>query len=167
GCCGTTPEHLRRVVERCRDLTPAPRRPVHEPGAASIYSPVPFAQETSFLVVGERTNANGSRKFRDAMLAADWDTCTQMAREQLKEGAHVLDVCVDYVGRDGTADMDEIASRFGTQASAPLVLDSTEPQVMEAGLQWIGGRAMLNSANLEDGDDEGSRLDRVMRLAGE
>ena len=145
-----------RVVERCRDLTPARREPVHEPGAASIYSAVPFAQETSFLVVGERTNANGSRKFRDAMLEADWDTCVQMAREQVKEGAHVLDVCVDYVGRDGTADMDEIASRFATQASVPLVMDSTEPPVMEAGLQWIGGRAILNSANLEDGEEPGS-----------
>jgi len=165
GCCGTTPEHLRQVVARCRDLTPARREPVREPGAASIYSAVPFAQETSFLVVGERTNANGSKKFREAMLASDWDTCVQMAREQVKEGAHVLDVCVDYVGHDGTVDMDEIASRFATQASVPLVLDSTEPQVMEAGLQWIGGRAVLNSANLEDGEAPGSRLDRVMSLA--
>src|SRR5437879_9622739 len=90
-----------------------------------------------------------------------------MAREQVKEGAHVLDVCVDYVGRDGTADMDEVAARFATQVSAPLVLDSTEPQVMEAGLQWIGGRAILNSANLEDGEAPGSRLDRVMKLARE
>ena len=167
GCCGTTPEHLRQVVERCRDLTPAPREPVQEPGAASIYSAVPFRQETSFLVVGERTNANGSKKFRDAMLEADWDGCVQMAREQLKEGAHVLDVCVDYVGRDGAADMDEIASRFATQASVPLVMDSTEPPVMEAGLQWIGGRAILNSANLEDGEAPGARLDRVMSLAHE
>jgi 5-methyltetrahydrofolate--homocysteine methyltransferase len=89
-----------------------------------------------------------------------------MAKDQVKEGAHVLDVCVDYVGRDGTADMDEIASRFATQSTAPLVLDSTEPEVMEAGLQWMGGRAILNSANLEDGEAEGSRLDRVMKLAG-
>src|SRR5439155_13560637 len=161
------PEHLSRVVERCRDLTPARREPAHEPGAASIYSAVPFAQETSFLVVGERTNANGSRKFRDAMLEADWDTCVQMAREQEKEGAHVLDVCVDYVGRDGAVDMDEIASRFATQASVPLVLDSTESPVMEAGLQWLGGRAILNSANLEDGEGDGTRFDRVMKLAAE
>ena len=167
GCCGTTPDHLRQVVERCRDLTPARREPEQEPGAASIYSAVPFAQDTSFLVLGERTNANGSKKFRDAMLEADWDACVQVAREQIKEGAHVLDVCVDYVGRDGTVDMDEIASRFATQASVPLVMDSTEPQVMEAGLQWIGGRAILNSANLEDGEAPGSRLDRVMTLAHE
>ena len=142
-----------------------PRTPVHEPAATSIYTPVPFEQDTSFLMIGERTNANGSKKFREAMLEGDWDTCAQMASDQVKEGAHVLDVCVDYVGRDGTVDMDEIASRFATQADAPLVLDSTEPQVMEAGLQWIGGRAILNSANLEDGEAPGSRLDRVFTLA--
>jgi 5-methyltetrahydrofolate--homocysteine methyltransferase len=167
GCCGTTPEHLRRVVETIGTRAPLERHPVFEPGCASIYSHVPFHQETSFLVVGERTNTNGSKKFRESMLAEDWDTCVQMAREQVKEGSHVLDVCVDYVGRDGTADMDEIASRFATQASIPLVFDSTEPQVMEAGLQHFGGKAILNSANLEDGDGEGKRLDRVFRLARE
>ncbi|HEX9992011.1 MAG TPA: methionine synthase [Acidimicrobiales bacterium] len=167
GCCGTTPEHIGKVVEACRDLTPAPRAPEREPGAASIYSMVPFRQDTSFLIIGERTNANGSKRFRDAMLAGDWETCSQMAKDQVREGAHVLDVCVDYVGRDGTADMDEVARRFATQASVPLVLDSTEPQVMEAGLQWIGGKAILNSANLEEGEGPGSRFDRVMRLVKE
>ena len=167
GCCGTGPEHIRRVVEVCRDLSPAARTPVHEPGATSIYSHVPFEQDTSFLIIGERTNANGSKKFREAMLDGDWDTCTLMGREQLSEGAHVLDLCVDYVGRDGTLDMDELASRFGTQVAAPLVLDSTEPQVMEAGLQHIGGRSLLNSANLEDGEAPGSRLDRVLTLCKE
>jgi 5-methyltetrahydrofolate--homocysteine methyltransferase len=167
GCCGTTPDHLRAVVERCAGLEPSRREPVHEAGATSIYSFVPFHQDTSFMIIGERTNANGSKKFREAMLEGDWDTCANMAKDQIKEGAHVLDVCVDYVGRDGTADMIEIAQRFATQASAPLVLDSTESPVMEAGLQWIGGRAILNSANLEDGEGEGSRFDRVMRLARE
>jgi 5-methyltetrahydrofolate--homocysteine methyltransferase len=167
GCCGTTPDHLKAVVEACRDLTPAPRSPVREPGATSIYSMVPFRQDTSFLIIGERTNANGSKKFREAMLAGDWETCTQMAKDQVREGAHVLDVCVDYVGRDGSGDMDEIVRRFATQVSVPLVLDSTEPQVLEAGLQWIGGKAVLNSANLEDGEGPGSRFDRVMSLAKE
>jgi len=167
GCCGTSPEHLRQVVEKVRPLTPASRSIVDEPGAASIYTAVPFHQDTSFLVIGERTNANGSKKFREAMLESDWDTCLAMAREQVKEGAHVLDVCVDYVGRDGAVDMDEVASRFATQVSAPLVMDSTESPVMEAGLQWVGGRAILNSANLEDGEGEGTRFDRVMRLARE
>jgi 5-methyltetrahydrofolate--homocysteine methyltransferase len=167
GCCGTTPEHLAAVVDRCRDLEPAKRTAVHEAGATSIYSLVPFEQDTSFMIIGERTNANGSKKFRDAMLIEDLDTCVQMAKDQVKEGAHVLDLCVDYVGRDGAADMDELAKRLATQSSVPIVLDSTEPQVLEAGLAWLGGRAILNSANLEDSDNEGSRLDRVMKLAKE
>src|SRR5215213_9516035 len=167
GCCGTTPEHIRILAERCADLQPAERDVQWEPGATSIYSLTPFEQDTSFLIIGERTNANGSKRFRDAMLAEDWDTTVQMAKDQVREGAHVLDVCVDYVGHDGTVDMEEVARRFCTQSSVPLVLDSTEPQVMEAGLQWLGGRALLNSANLEDGEHEGSRLDRVFRLARE
>jgi 5-methyltetrahydrofolate--homocysteine methyltransferase len=167
GCCGTTPEHMAAVVDACAGLEPAARSPRLEAGAASIYSFVPFHQDTSFLIIGERTNANGSRKFRDAMLAEDWDGCVQVARDQVRESAHMLDLCVDYVGRDGTADMDALASRLGTQSSVPLVLDSTEPDVMEAGLQWIGGRAVLNSANLEDGDGPGSRADKVFRLAKE
>ena len=165
GCCGTTPEHLRAVVEAVRGVSLKPRRPEHEPSVTSLYSPVPIEQDNSFLIIGERTNANGSKAFREAMLRGDWDTCLKMATEQIREGSHVLDVCVDYVGRDGTVDMHEIASRFATQASVPLVLDSTEPQVMEAGLQFAGGRCILNSANLEDGEEPGSRLDRVFSLA--
>jgi 5-methyltetrahydrofolate--homocysteine methyltransferase len=167
GCCGTTPEHLRRVVERCRPLTPARRTVEHEPGVASLYSHVPFRQESAFLAVGERTNANGSRKFREAMLAGDWETCAAMARDQIKEGAHVLDVCVDYTGADGVGDMDEVAQRFATQATQPLMLDSTEADVIEAGLRWVGGKAVLNSVNLEDGDAPGTRLDRFLSLARE
>ena len=167
GCCGTTTEHLRRLVETVWGRPPLQREPLAEPGASSIYTAVPFAQDTSYLTIGERTNANGSRKFKEAMLAEDWDTCVQMAKDQVKEGAHVLDVCVDYVGRDGVADMHEIAGRFATAAALPLVLDSTEPPVMEAGLQHIGGRALLNSANLEDGQAPGSRCDRVFALARE
>ncbi len=167
GCCGTTPEHLRRVVAAVSGLEPAPRQPRFEPSVSSIYSPVPIEQDLSFLIIGERTNANGSKAFRDAMLAGDWDTCVKMANDQVREGAHVLDVCVDYVGRDGAVDMDEIARRFATQASVPLVMDSTESPVMEAGLQHIGGRAILNSANLEDGELPDSRFDRVMTLARE
>jgi len=167
GCCGTTPAHLEAVVNRLGRRPPEIRSPEFEPGCSSIYSHVPFEQELAYLAIGERTNANGSKKFREAMLDADFDTCVQMAREQVKEGAHVLDVCVDYVGRDGTVDMDEIAGRFATQASLPLVFDSTEPQVLEAGLKHHGGKALLNSANLEEGDAEGRRMDRVFRLARE
>jgi 5-methyltetrahydrofolate--homocysteine methyltransferase len=167
GCCGTTVEHIAALVDAVRDLEPAPRSPVHEDGATSIYSFTPFEQDLTYLSIGERTNANGSKKFREALLDGDWDTCVAMAREQEREGAHVLDVCVDYVGRDGTADMDEIASRFATQATVPLMIDSTEPPVIETALQWIGGRAILNSVNLEDGDAPGTRLDRFLTLARE
>ncbi len=167
GCCGTTVEHLEAVVAACADLTPAPRQVENEPGAASIYSFTPFHQDTSFLIVGERTNANGSRAFKEAMLAEDWDGCVQIAKDQVKESAHMLDLCVDYVARDGVVDMAELASRFATQVAVPIVLDSTEPPVLQAGLERLGGRCVLNSANLEDGDAEGSRADRVFRLAKE
>ncbi len=168
GCCGTTPEHLRAVVDRVGiGRAPLARTPEHEPGCASVYTHVPFHQDTSILLIGERTNANGSRKFRDAMLESDWDTCVQMGREQVKEGAHVLDVCVDYVGRDGKVDMDVLAGRFATQVPLPLVFDSTESDVLETGLQHSGGKALLNSANLEDGEGPGSRLHRVFSLARE
>jgi 5-methyltetrahydrofolate--homocysteine methyltransferase len=167
GCCGSTPEHIRQLAAVAKDLTPARRDPKPEPGATSMFSAVPFHQDASFLIIGERTNANGSKKFRETMLEGDWDSCVRIARDQEREGAHVLDVCVDYVGRDGTTDMDELVSRYATQITVPLVLDSTEPQVVEAGLQRLGGRAVLNSANLEDGEGEGSRFDRVCSLARE
>jgi 5-methyltetrahydrofolate--homocysteine methyltransferase len=167
GCCGTTVEHIGALVEAVRGLEPKERTVEHEVGATSIYSFTPFDQDLTYLSIGERTNANGSKKFREALLDGDWDTCVAMAREQEREGAHVLDVCVDYVGRDGTADMDEIASRFATQATVPLMIDSTEPPVIETALQWIGGRAILNSVNLEDGDAPGTRLDRFLSLARE
>ena len=165
GCCGTTPEHMRQVCEAVHGVTPKPRTPEFEPSVSSLYSAVTLEQDQSFLIIGERTNANGSKAFREAMLREDWDTCLKMATEQIREGSHVLDVCVDYVGHDGTIDMNEIASRFASQASVPLVLDSTEPEVMEAGLLHTGGRSILNSANLEDGEEPGSRLDRVFTLA--
>ena len=167
GCCGTTPDHLAAVVDACADLVPAPRHAEPEYGAASIYTQVPFTQDTSFLVIGERTNANGSKKFREAMLAGDWDTCVAMAREQVKEGSHLIDVCVDYTGADGVSDMEEVVSRFATQSTAPLVVDSTEAPVVETALSWIGGRAVINSVNLEEGDGEGTRLDSFLTLAKE
>jgi 5-methyltetrahydrofolate--homocysteine methyltransferase len=167
GCCGTTPAHLKAVVDAVSGMAAPKRTPLDEPSVSSIYSSVPMVQDKSFLIIGERTNTNGSKAFRDAMIAGEWDNCSKIATEQIREGAHVLDVCVDYVGRDGAIDMDEIASRFATQASVPLVLDSTEPQVLEAGLMHIGGRAILNSANLEDGEEVGCRMDRVFSLARE
>jgi 5-methyltetrahydrofolate--homocysteine methyltransferase len=167
GCCGTTPEHLRQLVERVREATPVERRPQPEPGAASLYQTVPFRQDTSYLAIGERTNANGSKKFREAMLAARWDDCVEMAREQIREGAHMLDLCVDYVGRDGVADMEELAGRFATASTLPIVLDSTEVDVIQAGLEKLGGRAVINSVNYEDGDGPESRFAKVTKLARE
>ncbi|AJT68196.1 methionine synthase [Streptomyces chattanoogensis] len=167
GCCGTTPEHLRQVVERVRGVAPTARDPRPEPGAASLYQTVPFRQDTSYLAIGERTNANGSKKFREAMLDARWDDCVEMARDQIREGAHMLDLCVDYVGRDGVADMEELAGRFATASTLPIVLDSTEVDVIEAGLQKLGGRAVINSVNYEDGDGPESRFAKVTRLAQE
>ncbi|WUH94413.1 methionine synthase [Streptomyces sp. NBC_00433] len=167
GCCGTTPEHLRQLVERVGGQDLHPRSPRPEPGAASLYQTVPFRQDTSYLAIGERTNANGSKKFRDAMLEGRWDDCVEMARDQIREGAHLLDLCVDYVGRDGAADMAEVAGRFATASTLPIVLDSTEVPVLQAGLEKLGGRAVLNSVNYEDGDGPESRFARVTALAQE
>uniref|UniRef100_UPI0034DB6C0F methionine synthase n=1 Tax=Streptomyces adonidis TaxID=3231367 RepID=UPI0034DB6C0F len=167
GCCGTTPEHLRQLVERVQGATPAARNPRPEPGAASLYQTVPFRQDTAYMAIGERTNANGSKKFREAMLDARWDDCVEMAREQIREGAHMLDLCVDYVGRDGVADMEELAGRFATASTLPIVLDSTEVDVIKAGLEKLGGRAVINSVNYEDGDGPESRFAKVTQLARE
>ncbi|MFC9298141.1 methionine synthase [Streptomyces sp. NPDC057010] len=167
GCCGTTPEHLRQVVERVRGTAVTQRTPQPEPGAASLYQTVPFRQDTSYMAIGERTNANGSKKFREAMLEARWDDCVEMARDQIREGAHMLDLCVDYVGRDGVADMEELAGRFATASTLPIVLDSTEVPVIKAGLEKLGGRAVINSVNYEDGDGPESRFAKVTQLAQE
>ncbi|APS22487.1 methionine synthase [Streptomyces sp. Tue 6075] len=167
GCCGTTPAHLKAVVDRARELTPTERDPRPEPGAASLYQHIPFRQDTAYLAIGERTNANGSKKFREAMLEARWDDCVEMARDQIREGAHMLDLCVDYVGRDGVADMTELAGRFATASTLPIVLDSTELDVLRAGLEKLGGRAVLNSVNYEDGDGPESRFAQVSALAAE
>jgi 5-methyltetrahydrofolate--homocysteine methyltransferase len=167
GCCGTTPEHIAALADRVGGRPTAARRPRHEPGVASLYAHVPFRQDTAFLAIGERTNANGSRAFRDAMLEAKYEDLVQIARSQTRDGAHLLDVCVDYVGRDGVADMREVAGRLATAATLPLVLDSTEPAVIEAGLELTGGRSVINSVNYEDGDGPDSRMARVMPMVRE
>jgi 5-methyltetrahydrofolate--homocysteine methyltransferase len=174
GCCGTTPEHVAVLVERLGvtaarpgGVQPAARSPRTEPGVASLYNHVPFRQDTAFLAIGERTNANGSKAFREALLAGDIAGCVDIARSQTRDGAHLLDVCIDYVGRDGVADMREIVGRLSTAATLPLVLDSTEPPVIEAGLELIGGRAIVNSVNYEDGDGPQSRIARLMPLVRE
>lgn len=165
GCCGTTPEHIAAVREIITDKVPIFVTLDAPPALASLYSSAPITQELSYFSVGERTNANGSKRFREAMLQGDWDTCIEIAKDQVKEGADAIDLCVDYTGADGVADMEELASRLATASTLPIVLDSTEPLVIETGLKHLGGRALLNSVNLEDGDAPGTRFDLFCRLA--
>ncbi len=167
GCCGTTPEHVTAFAEAVRAVTVPVRHSRPEPGLSSLYASVPFRQDTSVLMIGERTNANGSKKFRDAMLAEDWEACVGIARDQTREGAHLIDLCIDYVGRDGVADMAELAGRLATASTLPVMLDSTEPEVLRAGLERLGGRSIINSVNYEDGDGPDSRFQRAMELVRE
>ena len=167
GCCGTTPEHLRAVVERINKKSLTKRETSIEPGASSLYQFVPFRQDRTYLAIGERTNANGSKAFRDALNNEDWETCVEIAKDQIREGAHMLDLSVDYVGRDGVRDMSELAKRFATATTLPIVLDSTEPSVIKAGLEHLGGRCVINSVNYEDGAGPDSRFARMMPIAKE
>lgn len=167
GCCGTTPAHLSAVVNKVSGKEIHARTPSLEPGASSLYQYVPFRQDKTYLAIGERTNANGSRAFRDALLAEDWEKCVEIARDQIRDGAHMLDLSVDYVGRDGAADMSQLASRFATSSTLPIVLDSTEPAVLKAGLEHLGGRCVINSVNYEDGDGPTSRFAKIMPLVKE
>jgi 5-methyltetrahydrofolate--homocysteine methyltransferase len=167
GCCGTTPAHLEAVVKKLDRRNIIKREPSIEPGASSLYQYVPFRQDKTYLAIGERTNANGSRAFRDALLEEDWEKCVEIARDQIQEGAHMLDLSVDYVGRDGASDMAELASRFATASTLPIVLDSTEPSVLKAGLEHLGGRCVINSVNYEDGDGLTSRFAKIMPLVKE
>jgi len=167
GCCGTTPAHIQAVADAVAGKKPARPTMIIEPGLASLYQHQPFDQTMTYLSIGERTNANGSKAFRDAMLDENWEECIEIARSQTREGAHLLDVCVDYVGRDGVRDARELVSRLATATTLPLVLDSTEPAVLEAGLECMGGRAMINSVNYEDGDGPNSRFNRIMPLVVE
>ena len=162
GCCGTTPAHLKLVVEAMQAITPRSRDAKLAPAASSIYFQQPYVQDASFLIVGERVNASGSKKMRDLLNAEDWDGLVSLAKEQEREGAHILDVNVDFVGRNGEADMHELASRLVTSIKLPLMFDSTEWEKMEAGLQHAGGKCILNSTNYEDGEP---RFAKVIDLA--
>ncbi|MDF1477509.1 methionine synthase [Leifsonia sp. H3M29-4] len=167
GCCGTTPAHLKAVVDRIGGARVLPRAVEEDPGVASLYQHVGFNQDASYLAIGERTNANGSLAFREAMLEQRWDDCVDIARNQIREGAHLLDVCIDYVGRDGVADIREVVSRLASASTLPLVVDSTEPLVLQAGMELIGGRPVVNSVNFEDGEGPGTRFGRIMPLVKE
>ncbi len=164
GCCGTTPEHLRQVIERVDGMSPKERNAKLAPSASSIYFQQPYTQDASFLIVGERVNASGSKKMRDLLDAEDWDGLVNLAKSQEKEGAHILDVNVDFVGRDGVADMHTLAARLATAVKIPLMFDSTEWEKMEAGLEHAGGKSILNSTNYEDGEP---RFLKVLGLAKE
>jgi len=173
GCCGTTPAHIQALVQQCQHLKPAPRpvrRPGeirasglnHQPSAASIYTSTTYHQDNSFLIIGERLNASGSKKVRQLLNQDNWDGLVSIARQQVSENAHLLDVNVDFVGRDGVSDMKILAERLVTNVNLPLMLDSTEWQKMEAGLKVVGGKCILNSTNYEDGEP---RFYKVLELA--
>jgi 5-methyltetrahydrofolate--homocysteine methyltransferase len=164
GCCGTSPEHLKQVIDRVGGMAPKVRNAKLAPSASSIYFQQPYTQDASFLIVGERVNASGSKKMRDLLDAEDWDGLVNLAKSQEKEGAHILDVNVDFVGRDGVADMHTLAARLATSVKIPLMFDSTEWEKMEAGLEHAGGKCILNSTNYEDGEP---RFLKVLGLAKE
>jgi 5-methyltetrahydrofolate--homocysteine methyltransferase len=166
GCCGTTPEHIRAAVEAVATLKPRPRQVISEPAVSSLYQAVSSRQDTSFLIVGERCNSNGSRRFKRLIAEGDVEAIVEMASEQVREGAHVLDVCVDSVGRDGVADMRTVGDRLASDITAPLMLDSTEVPVIEAGLKLAGGKCIVNSVNLEDGETRMAQVCRLLRQYG-
>ena len=161
GCCGTTKEHIRQLVSAVGNLSPSPRSFDFVPGASSLYQSAPFQTVPPPVLIGERTNANGSKMFRELLLKEDWEGMVAMGKDQVREQAHMLDVCVAYAGRSEAADMRELVTRFNTQVSIPLVLDSTEAPVLEEALQRIAGKAVVNSINLEDGQE---RLGKVVEL---
>ncbi|MEX2393958.1 MAG: homocysteine S-methyltransferase family protein [Actinomycetota bacterium] len=166
GCCGTTPEYIRAVWEAMEGRAPKGRTPEFIPSASSLYTAQPFHQDTSVFVIGERCNTNGSRKFKELIAADDFESTVRVAAAQVREGSHALDVCVDFTGRNGVPDMHEVASRYATQVTIPLVIDSTEPPVVEAAFKHLGGRAILNSINLEEGTGADTRLAANLALAG-
>ena len=162
GCCGTTPEHLAEVVKRVGHLEPKKREIRREPSCSSLYQSVVYRQQPAPLLVGERTNANGSRQFKKLLELEDYDAIAAMAREAVKEGSHTLDVCTAYVGRNEIKDMNEVIGRLNQQITVPIVVDSTEAPVIEEALKRISGKAIVNSINLEDGEE---RLKKVCPLA--
>ncbi|KGG12457.1 methionine synthase [Prochlorococcus sp. MIT 0601] len=156
GCCGTTPEHIRSLCElvdevKILNTLESKSSKIIEPSASSIYEKTNFKQDNSFLIIGERLNASGSKKVRELLNNDDWDGLVSIAKNQLKENAHILDVNVDYVGRDGVSDMHNLVSKLVTNINLPLMLDSTDSEKMESGLKIAGGKCILNSTNFEDG----------------
>ncbi len=166
GCCGTTPEHVQAMFDAVKDLVPTARPTSYEPQLASLFHAVPLDQDTGPLIVGERTNANGSKKFREMMLAEDVEGMLHMAKEQVKEGSHVLDICSAYVGRDEAGDMLRLLQPMVQQVTAPVMIDSTQIDVVEKALHVVPGRAIINSINLEDGEGKADELCKLARRYG-
>ena len=164
GCCGTTPAHIRELT-KFKTVDLSRKNTDWDDSVSSLYQAVTIKQDSTYLNIGERANANGSRAFKAALLAENYDECIDIAKNQIRSGAHVIDLCIDYVGRDGVKDMIEIASRLATSSTMPVMLDSTEPAVIQAGLELLGGRCFINSLNYEDGDEEGSRFHSMLQLA--
>jgi len=164
GCCGTMPTHLKMLCEAVGEgrRSYKPRTVVTVPQVSSLMTAQDIRQDLSYLIVAERTNTNGSRQFKRLLQADDWDGLVSMAKDEVREGSHVLDVCVDFVGRDGVRDMHEVVKRYVNSVNVPLMLDSTNPAVMEAGLKLAGGKCILNSMNLEDGEE---KLISIVELA--
>ncbi len=173
GCCGTNPKHISALDQMLREIEGGKVRPrpiarsFHwVPSVASLYSQVPLRQENAYLSIGERCNANGSKAFREAQAANDWDKCVAMGREQVKEGSHTLDLCTAYVGRDEVSDMTEVVSRMRGSVNAPLVIDSTEFPVLEAAMKLYGGKPIINSINFEDGEEPAAMRLRLAKKFG-
>ena len=168
GCCGTRPAHIEKLIQAIGLATPQVviAKKIAPPACASLYSPVEYRQDASILNVGERTNASGSRAFKKLLEKEDWDGMVSLARDQTREGSHVIDVNVDYAGRDNAKDMADIVHRFVRQVNAPLMLDSTQPKTIEAGLKCAGGKCIINSANLEDGEEKFAEMVRLAKTYG-
>src|SRR5436309_15183717 len=150
------------LVEAVHERVPKERTVVVKPQISSLVSAEDIRQDLSYLIVAERTNTNGSRQFKRLLQEENWDGLVSMARDEVRDGSHMLDVCVDFVGRDGVRDMHEVVKRYVNSVNVPLMLDSTNPAVMEAGLKLAGGRCVLNSMNLEDGEE---KLAEICKLA--
>ena len=171
GCCGTSTPHITALDAMLRKrggFRPAPvaRKPVWVPGVASLYQSVPLRQENAIFAIGERCNANGSKKWRELQAKHDWDGCVAMGREQIGEGSHALDICTAFVGRDEMHEMTEVVRRFTGSVNAPLVIDSTETPVIEAALKLHGGKPIINSINFEDGEKHAADRLRLAKQFG-
>jgi 5-methyltetrahydrofolate--homocysteine methyltransferase len=162
GCCGTGPEHIKRLANISEKYSPKERSWEYTSSVSSLYSSAPMHIEPPPVLIGERCNANGSKQFKHLLMKEDYDAMVNMAKEQIKEGAHILDLCVAYVGRDEVKDISEVIKRFNTAVTIPLMIDSTEVKVIEAALKLYGGRAIINSINFEDGT---AKADKILTLA--